>query len=881
MTIQNLDFGTAASNDGESLFAAFTKIEANFVDLYAGGGTVTHAVTDVASAATCDIGAAATDRVRITGTTTITSLGTVVSRLRFVHFAAALTLTYNATSLILPGALSITTAAGDAALFSSDASGNWRCLAYVRADGHPLIALQATIASAATTDLGSTTAQNITVSGTTTITSFGSSAPTGALKSVHFSGALTLTYNATSFILPGAGNIVTVAGDCGLFRHEGSGNWRCVSWQDTTGVGNVTGPGSATDNAAARWDATTGELLQNSSLIIGDTADLTAYDATNDGNPVFAYGASAAERLTVTPTYDAGAQTLDYVLFQTDLASATADKGLFRFAPDGTAVLDIDDGGINFAASKGISIAGTDILTDAAGTATLSNIDALDATTEATIEAAVDTLANLVSIQGRTVTLADAGANAFFGWDDGAGAYENLTATEALAIIMTVDGSGSGLDADLLDGKNIGTSGNVVPLLDGANAFSALQTFSLAGNAARFVNTTDGASVQVARFEGDRATMAADDEAYLSLLLSDSAGNQDEFARITWRGTTVTAAAEAGRLAISLMTGGSLAEEIYLTGTALSPAASDGNALGTASLMWADLFLAAGGVINFNSGNVTITHSADQINFAGSGATTFLFKGTLGPVADDGTALGTTSLKFSDLFLASGAVVNFNSGDVTITHAPDLLTFAGAVSGYVFSHVIYPSADDGAALGTAAVRWSDLFLASGGVVNFNAGDITATHSAQQLTFSSSGSPSFVFKGAVLPLTSDGGALGSTSLMWSDVFFAAGGVINFNNGDVTLTHSANFLTFAGATTGYAFDATVGAHTATAIPAGGTAGAGFGFSSTANFGVYFGSGAPTLSAAKGSLYLRSDGTGTGDRAYINTNGSTTWTALTTAA
>jgi hypothetical protein len=69
--------------------------------------------------------------------------------------------------------------------------------------------------------------------------------------------------------------------------------------------------------------------------------------------------------------------------------------------------------------------------------------------------------------------------------------------------------------------------------------------------------------------------------------------------------------------------------------------------------------------------------------------------------------------------------------------------------------------------------------------------------------------------------------------------------------------------------------------TAIPAGGTAGVGYKFSSTANFGVFFGSGAPTLSAAKGSLYLRSDGSATNNRAYINTDGGTTWTALTTAA
>ena len=78
-----------------------------------------------------------------------------------------------------------------------------------------------------------------------------------------------------------------------------------------------------------------------------------------------------------------------------------------------------------------------------------------------------------------------------------------------------------------------------------------------------------------------------------------------------------------------------------------------------------------------------------------------------------------------------------------------------------------------------------------------------------------------------------------------------------------------------------DAQIVAHGATAIPAGGTAGAGFRLSSTANFGVFFGSGAPTLSAAKGSLYLRSDGSTTNDRMYVNTNGSTTWTAVTTAA
>lgn len=56
----------------------------------------------------------------------------------------------------------------------------------------------------------------------------------------------------------------------------------------------------------------------------------------------------------------------------------------------------------------------------------------------------------------------------------------------------------------------------------------------------------------------------------------------------------------------------------------------------------------------------------------------------------------------------------------------------------------------------------------------------------------------------VPNTSDGAALGTSSLMWSDLFAAPGFVLNFNNGDVTVTHSTDTLTFAGASSGYKFD-----------------------------------------------------------------------------
>jgi hypothetical protein len=102
-------------------------------------------------------------------------------------------------------------------------------------------------------------------------------------------------------------------------------------------------------------------------------------------------------------------------------------------------------------------------------------------------------------------------------------------------------------------------------------------------------------------------------------------------------------------------------------------------------------------------------------------------------------------------------------------------------------------------------------------------------------------------------------------------------INGSTGAVTVTG-----TFGAATSVTTLSATgnITADSASGLVAGG-ASAFIATNVAAGMGIYVGSGAPTVAAAKGSLYLRSDGSGTGDRAYINTNGSTTWTALTTAA
>lgn len=93
---------------------------------------------------------------------------------------------------------------------------------------------ESSVASAATVDLGAQNGRDVVITGTTAITSFGTRA--GVEKLVRFSGALTLTHNATTLALPSAANIVTQAGDCAFVTSDASGNFRVNHYQRADGT---------------------------------------------------------------------------------------------------------------------------------------------------------------------------------------------------------------------------------------------------------------------------------------------------------------------------------------------------------------------------------------------------------------------------------------------------------------------------------------------------------------------------------------------------------------------------------------------------------------------------------------------------------------------
>jgi hypothetical protein len=85
------------------------------------------------------------------------------------------------------------------------------------------------VTAAGTTDLCASPSAVQTITGTTTITGFGSSCVVGTRKTLIFGSATPLTYNATSLILPGERDYTTAAGDVADAVYLGSGNWRVVN----------------------------------------------------------------------------------------------------------------------------------------------------------------------------------------------------------------------------------------------------------------------------------------------------------------------------------------------------------------------------------------------------------------------------------------------------------------------------------------------------------------------------------------------------------------------------------------------------------------------------------------------------------------------------
>lgn len=351
-------------------------------------------------------------------------------------------------------------------------------------------------------------------------------------------------------------------------------------------------------------------------------------------------------------------------------------------------------------------------------------------------------------------------------------------------------------------------------------------------SAARFVNTTDSAGVQALRIETDRATPAANDFVFASFYASSSTGVQTEIARTVGLASSVTNGSMTGALIWATMTSGTISNRLFLDSSGLTPA------------------------------------------------------------TNDGLPLGTSSSQFSDLFLATGGVINWAASDVTITHAANSLSFGGASNGYVFdSQVlvasnIIPFSNDVGALGTTGNQWSDLHLAEGGVINWDNGDATIAQAGNDITIAGITTLQLSLGGTAVAKLGSTSNYNVFSLNNSIALNGSLGIFGGASGDAAtlyLSAPTDIRAYIGGADSHRISATsIGSRNNLATPAAASAIAGFTMGS-ALVGWYWGTGTPNavVTAPKGSFYTQTDATTTTSRLWINTNGGTAWANFTTSA
>ena len=178
------------------------------------------------------------------------------------------------------------------------------------------------------------------------------------------------------------------------------------------------------------------------------------------------------------------------------------------------------------------------------------------------------------------------------------------------------------------------------------------------------------------------------------------------------------------------------------------------------------------------------------------------------PDASDGAALGTSSLEFSDLFLADGAVINFGADqDVNITHVADTglttnadftvgddLTVSGGVidlknTGSQSQLRLYCESSNAHYAALQAPAHSAFSGNTVLTLPATTDTIVGRTTTDTLTNKTLTNPQIGT--SIIPSSADGATLGTASAEFSDLFLADGGQILFGNDqDVTITHDAD-------------------------------------------------------------------------------------------
>lgn len=404
-----------------------------------------------------------------------------------------------------------------------------------------------------------------------------------------------------------------------------------------------------------------------------------------------------------------------------------------------------------------------------------------------------------------TLTAVDAGGLTRITSISGATYWQNNTAAagdfSSANTVMIIGPTGIAT-SNYASGSTIDFGGGDVTLTHSSGLLSGTGGalyWSDSGLPMQVTNTQDSFTVGLLNLAHNRPANAAS-AARIQFYLNNTAGSSTLFGGFGPQTIDNTAGSESGRFNFYLISSGSLTGFMRLSPGELTPETNDGTALGSSSIAWSDLYLASGSVINWNAGDVTLTHSSNLLTFAGA-SSGYIFDVGVGVGGSPSTSFHTksTSAAFRAQYNNGSGYAEMSSPSATQAVFQHVNTAGQALIDFV------PKPTDGTS--SAYFRFfRDTSTTGTRRIDIHRGDGTSTTDHNIYTGSSGGLVYFCknggntifgssaipvstveINGSATPVTNNTGALGSTTKSWADLFLASGGLINWANGDVTLEH----------------------------------------------------------------------------------------------
>jgi hypothetical protein len=358
--------------------------------------------------------------------------------------------------------------------------------------------------------------------------------------------------------------------------------------------------------------------------------------------------------------------------------------------------------------------------------------------------------------------------------------YIDAITVTGTSTLTTVDINGGNIDGTTIGAASV-AAGSFAAVVGTTGVYSGILKTD---DTTEATSTTDGSLQTDGGLSVAKSVVIGDDLDLLSDGAIMNIGSTSKFTLTDQSANNCVMAASGARLAF-----GNAGEYITGDGTDLKIVSSndidvtgDLDVVGSVTSTLISALASASGTTTIGSATKAVFTAAGLLHINNTTEATSATDGSL--QTDGGLSVVKSAVVGDDLdLLSDAAIMSFGADkDVSLTHVADTGLLLNSTMAIQFNDASqYIKASSAADLDIAATT-----------------DVNIDCTTLDVNAAANVSGLLTIQDDLVPAASDGSALGTISLQFSDLFLAEGGVINWDNGDMTMTQVANVLTVAGGT-----------------------------------------------------------------------------------